>query len=125
MAGWRRWWRITVRWESARDSPTGESVQVVDVASVARLRELVLAACANPLIVTYTYGGHREWWGRPRTCGNGHELLPARCRIEDCLCGGGHFSATCGRCPEVVCVPERGPRCGPVPFDELAGKHWW
>ncbi len=126
MAGRRRSWRIMLTWESARDSPTGEPVQIVEVTTVGQLRQLVIAARANPRVVTYSYRGHRAWddAGAPRTCRQGHELTAGRSGGRDCLCGTGHFESHCW-CGDVRYVPELGPGCGEVPFDPEAGKHHW
>ncbi len=126
MAGWQLSWRVTLTWQSARYSPTGEAVQMVDVPMPARLRELVLAARANPLILNYSYRRHRFWDGSdaPRTCRRGHELLPGRGGGRDCLCATGHFASTCW-CGDEQQVPPLGPGCGPVPVDPEADRHHW
>ncbi len=126
MAGWRRGWRITVTWQSGQYSPTREPVQVVDVSTPAQLRELVLAARDNSLVLNYSYGLHRDWddSDAPRTCARGHALMPGRAGGHDCLCGIGHFVTECW-CGAMQHVPPLGPGCGPVPFDPEAGKHRW
>jgi len=126
VAGWRRGWRITVTWQSGSYSPTGEPVQLVDVSTAARLREVVLGARNNPRILTYSYRSHRVWddSDAPRTCPRGHELMPGQSGGRDCQCGTGHFASECW-CGAVQYMPALGPGCGPVPFDPDAGKHPW
>jgi len=126
MAGWRRSWRVTLTWQSGQYSPTRESVQMVDVATPARLRALILAARQDPLILTYSYRSLREWDGSdaPQTCPHGHELMPGRAGGRDCLCGLGHFVIECWK-RAVQHLPPLGPGCGEVPSDPEAGKHRW
>ncbi len=99
---------------------------MVDVATPARLRELILAARQNPLILTYSYRSHREWDSSdaPQTCPRGHELLPGRAAGRDCLCGLGHVVIDCW-CGAVQYLPPLGPGCGEIPSDPEAGKHHW
>jgi len=126
VAVFRRSWQVTLTWQSASDSPTGQPIQMIDVATVAELRAVVRAALANPLVQTYSYRVHREWVGdsSPPTCRRGHELPPARYGASDCLCGIGHFRSHCV-CGDVQHIPPLGPGCGPVPFDPDADKHHW
>jgi hypothetical protein len=107
-------------------SPTREQEQVIEVHTVARLREVLSAALADPRVRTYEYRLVRQWVddGQVVRCPRGHELPPARYRVEDCLCGDGHLRTACG-CDEVRYIPERGPGCGPVPHDPEARQHYW
>jgi len=126
VAGFRRWWRVTLTWQSGAYSPTGHPEQVIDVASVARLRTVVLGARADPRVETYGYRLVRHWGddGQVPRCRRGHELPPVRYGVEDCTCGDGHLRTAC-TCGDVRYVPERGPGCGPVPHDPEAGTHYW
>ena len=117
---------MTLTWQSGAYSPTGHPEQVIDVASVARLRTVVLGARADPRVETYGYRLVRHWVdeGQVPRCRRGHELPPVRYGVEDCTCGDGHLRTAC-TCSDVRYVPERGPGCGPVPHDPEAGTHYW
>jgi hypothetical protein len=127
VVGFRRWWRLTVTWQSGTYSPTRHPEQVIEVHTVAQLRATVLAARADPRIETYGYRLIREWVddGQTLRCRRGHELPPARVSVDDCCCpDGGHRRTRC-TCGDELFVPERGPGCRPVPADPEAGVHYW
>jgi hypothetical protein len=126
VVGWRRGWRVILTWQSGAFSPTGRQEQVIDVDTVARLRQVLAAALTDPRVRTYRYRSVREWVddGQVVRCRRGHELPPARYGVEDCCCGGGHLRSSC-MCGDVRYVPERGPGCASVPHDPEAGSHYW
>jgi len=126
VAGWVCWWRLTVRWQSALYSPTGQAEQVIRVRSAARLRQLVLAARRDPRVYDYGYFLHREWDDphAPRTCSRGHELPPGRAGGRVCRCGVGHWVSECF-CGAVQHRPPLHEGCGGLPFDPEAGTHRW
>jgi hypothetical protein len=59
--GFRRWWRVTLTWQSGMYSPTGHREQVIEVHTVAGLRATVLTARADPRVESYGYRLAREW----------------------------------------------------------------
>jgi len=74
VVGFRRWWRVTLTWQSGMYSPTGRREQVIEAHTVARLRATVLAARADPRIEAYGYRLVREWVddGQVPRCRRGH-----------------------------------------------------
>ena len=127
VVGFERWWRVTLTWQSGMYSPTGDREQVIEVRTAARLRAAVLAARADPRVERYGYRLVREWVedGVVARCRRGHELPPVRVSVDACCCAaGGHRRTRC-TCGDVLDVPERGPGCGPVPYDPEAGAHYW
>jgi hypothetical protein len=77
---------------------------------VARLRQLVEWARANPAIVAFPYRRVREQHGeRPEQCRRAHPYTgdsATRVRIDwtDCACGG-HLVYVCARCADIRVDP--------------------
>ena len=110
---------MSVTWHSAWYSPTRELVQVIEVDTPARLRELVLRLRADARVEHYRYERVRRWdtTGMPKACRNGHTRVhPHVYQVFDCQCGHGHARVSC-YCGDRRLVPPLGPGCEPVPGD--------
>lgn len=117
MAGWLLSWRVSLRRDWGWPGPVNE---VVTVATVGQLREVVLAARADPAILSCRWWRHREWddTGVPARAPCGHEWVPVGISdITDCACGLGHRRLRCHNHGVDVVYPEYRPGCGPVPRD--------
>jgi hypothetical protein len=129
VGGWRHSWRALIIWVPGC-SPHGAREQVVDVASVARLREVVLWARHDPRVDNYRYWRRREWDSAddPRTCpACGRDYVPVQVRTDSCTCGEDHrIWRHGGTCPDVV-LPPRGGGCGVLPREPAHLRHslWW
>ena len=124
MTGWRRTWRVLIRWVPGL-SPTGLSEQLVTVDTVAGLRGIVLWARRDVRVDTYRYWGLREWddTDDPASCPTcGRDYLPVQIHDVDCTCGGHRIWRHGDRCADVV-LPPCGPGCGRLPHSpDTAGE---
>lgn len=114
--GWRVCWRIvsTRAWGFP-----GPATEVVDVDTVAQLREVVLRARADPAVAALRFWRLRQWVGGdpPHDCGGDGGYVPAGISSLDCRCGFVHRTYRCRRCSTGEAFPPMGPECGPLPRD--------
>jgi hypothetical protein len=86
---WRRYWKVTFRWEQGRDGVRSRGAH-----TVADLRRLLAWGRQHPHITYVRYESVRELAGEPPThCRNDHSYAGgshtrARMDSAECVCGG-------------------------------------